>query len=164
MDALAMPGAQTEESDVSELARMMMRALQYLHSYEIVHRDIKAENVLLTNPPEPGRVLLKEVIKIIDFGMAGSLPGGVDPGFTQQCGSAAYKAPEAFAAAPQAPVDWKSRFGSAYGTKADVWAAGVMLYLCLYGRLPFRGADAREVGAGVCGPSQVDLKPGGVGP
>mmetsp|Transcript_31379 Transcript_31379/g.57609 ORF Transcript_31379/g.57609 Transcript_31379/m.57609 type:complete len:391 (+) Transcript_31379:64-1236(+) len=163
-EALAMPGAQTEESDVAELARMMMRALQYLHGHDIVHRDIKAQNVLLTNPPQPGRVLLKENIKLIDFGMAGSLPGGQDPGFTQECGSAAYKSPEAFASAPGAQPDWQSKYGRAYGTKADVWAAGVVLFLSLYGRLPFNGVDKREVAAKVCGPNEVDLKPGGVGP
>mmetsp|Transcript_34853 Transcript_34853/g.81433 ORF Transcript_34853/g.81433 Transcript_34853/m.81433 type:complete len:409 (+) Transcript_34853:92-1318(+) len=162
MDALCMPGAQVMESDVAELARMLMQALTYLHSEGIVHRDIKAQNLLLTKPPQSGRVLMRETIKLIDFGMAAKLPYGRDPGFDNMCGSAAYRAPEVFATATDAPAEWKQNFGTEYGTKADIWAAGVVFYLTLTGALPYRGADSRAVADQVCNiEQQVNLRPGG---
>eukprot|EP00930_Biecheleria_cincta_P089747 TRINITY_DN7908_c0_g2_i2.p1 TRINITY_DN7908_c0_g2~~TRINITY_DN7908_c0_g2_i2.p1 ORF type:complete len:695 (+),score=171.52 TRINITY_DN7908_c0_g2_i2:69-2153(+) len=93
----------------------ILEGLQYIHSLRVVHRDIKAENILLGGPEE-------RTWKIADFGLAikvprsGSLPCKVR-------GSAAYMAPEMLA-----------REG--YSFPADVWSFGVLCFVMLMGHFP----------------------------
>ena len=104
-----------------DVARMhfrdLIKGLDYLHYQGVVHRDIKPDNLLLT---ENGRV------KISDFGSACRIPDGNDTMF-DTCGTRTFFAPEMC-----------SGEGLAYhGKKADVYAAGVVLYVLLFLKLPF---------------------------
>ena len=104
---------------VSELkAKMWVRqfggAVQYLHSQNIAHRDLKLENLMLDNHYR---------VKIGDFGF-------VKEGFLQDlsktfCGSKSYACPEILKGQPYDP------------RKADVWAIGVILYIFVTGNMPF---------------------------
>eukprot|EP00834_Sanchytrium_tribonematis_P001011 NODE_21_length_42443_cov_0.822808.p22 type:complete len:243 gc:universal NODE_21_length_42443_cov_0.822808:15076-14348(-) len=90
-------------------------ALNYLHSHNVVHRDIKPDNVLLD---EKGHAHLT------DFNIAVYLkPNKL---LTSIAGSMAYMAPEILAK-------------QGYGSSVDYWSLGVMLYEFLFGKRPFRG-------------------------
>jgi hypothetical protein len=96
------------------------RALAYAHAQGVVHRDIKAQNVLLT--PDGG-------VKLTDFGIARLMETEGEPGLTRTdmlVGSADYLSPEQ---ADGRPID----------ARTDVYSLGIVLYECLTGRLPFSG-------------------------
>eukprot|EP00917_Polyrhabdina_sp_WS-2016_P018348 GHVP01039542.1.p1 GENE.GHVP01039542.1~~GHVP01039542.1.p1 ORF type:complete len:323 (-),score=31.83 GHVP01039542.1:110-1078(-) len=112
------------EADASALCRQMLNALQYIHSRNIVHRDVKAENFLFAKSDlNDSRLIL------IDFGMSVQLTD--NKSLRQLCGSPHYVAPELI--------------NRAYGMKVDMWSVGVIIFLMLYGRYPFEGRDQRTV-------------------
>jgi len=93
----------------------ILSSLNYLHERSIVHRDLKPEN-LLFETKEDG-----SPIKLIDFGLAGSCKTAP---LKTPCGTPNYVAPEILRRQP-------------YGTQADMWSAGVILYIILCGFPPF---------------------------
>lgn len=101
----------------------MVSAVEYLHSKDIAHRDLKCENILLTS---------KDNIKIGDFGFARlcrDAQTGTRVLSNTFCGSAAYAAPEVLQ-------------GVSYNPKMyDVWSLGCVLYIMLCGSMPFDDTD-----------------------
>jgi serine/threonine protein kinase len=93
-------------------------AVNYLHSLGIVHRDIKPQNLLLSNCGN---------LKLIDFGVSHMLSmWDRNDRCANYEGSPLFQAPEIVAAEREYS-----------GFKADVWACGVTLFLMLYGQYPF---------------------------
>lgn len=102
--------------------RQMVSAVHYCHSKSIVHRDLKAENMLLNNRME---------IKIVDFGFANIF--NANSKLNTFCGSPPYAAPELF-------------LGHKYvGPEVDVWSLGVILFTLVSGRLPFDANTLKEL-------------------
>ncbi|XP_028821353.1 serine/threonine-protein kinase SIK2 isoform X2 [Denticeps clupeoides] len=94
----------------------ILSAVEYCHNCNIVHRDLKAENLLLD---------VHMNIKIADFGFANFFRHG-EP-LATWCGSPPYAAPEVFE-------------GQQYeGPQLDIWSMGVVLYVLVCGALPFDG-------------------------
>jgi len=103
-----------------------MKGITYLHINQIYHRDIKLENILIQKN-EKGEV----TVKIIDFGF------GVWMAHDQRekiyCGTPSYMAPEILMKKPYHPGP------------ADVWALGVLLFILLCGKFPYKGRTDREL-------------------
>ncbi|KAL9537083.1 hypothetical protein MBANPS3_012099 [Mucor bainieri] len=109
------------ESKARELFSQIASALTWCHARHICHRDLKPENILLSSD--------RQRIKIADFGMAVMQP--TNRLLKTSCGSPHYASPEIV------------RGIAYYGPAADVWSAGVILYVLLTGKLPF---DDHHVG------------------
>jgi doublecortin-like kinase 1/2 len=107
------------EEQAALMINHLLSALAYLHNLNIVHRDVKPENLLVEFESDRIRLL-----KLGDFGLACEV---TRPLFTV-CGTPTYVAPEILAE-------------SGYGLKIDVWAAGVILYILLCGYPPFVSQD-----------------------
>jgi serine/threonine protein kinase len=109
-----------------ELMVQILAGLGAAHAFGIVHRDLKPANIVVTHP-RPDSPL----VKILDFGIATGVNGGVHQGDEGLIGTPQYMAPEQALAKP---VD----------ERADLYAAGVVLYEMLAGEAPFTG-NAAEV-------------------
>jgi len=117
------------EADGKKLMRRVLGALSHLHGHGVVHRDIRAENVVFgaEGVLSSAMVALTSLTVFVDDGH----PAGVDHCLTDAVGTPHCVAPEIVEREP-------------YGLPVDVWAAGVLAYTVLSGRYPFVGNDAAE--------------------
>eukprot|EP00451_Oxyrrhis_marina_P019833 CAMPEP_0204342220 /NCGR_PEP_ID=MMETSP0469-20131031/23977_1 /ASSEMBLY_ACC=CAM_ASM_000384 /TAXON_ID=2969 /ORGANISM="Oxyrrhis marina" /LENGTH=536 /DNA_ID=CAMNT_0051327087 /DNA_START=44 /DNA_END=1654 /DNA_ORIENTATION=- len=124
------PGSGLPELDAAIGLRDMAQGLQFCHQLGVVHRDIKCENVLLAFAD---RTLQEgNMCKICDFGLATSVPPGGLQGELERVGSPDTVAPEIVKSVP-------------YGTRADVWSTGVVLFMMLSAKAPFGGASDADI-------------------
>lgn len=112
-----------DEKMACGLMKQILSCLEYCHSQNIVHLDIKPENLIFESD-EPGALL-----KLIDFGT--STFYSHDESLTMKIGTPAYMAPEVMK--------------QNYNEKCDVWSCGVILYVLLSGMLPFGGDTEKEI-------------------
>ncbi|KAH1003233.1 hypothetical protein HUJ05_011166 [Dendroctonus ponderosae] len=104
------------EPEAKRVFSQIVAAVAYCHSQGVVHRDLKAENLLLDHNLN---------IKLADFGFSNQFSEGNL--LSTFCGSPPYAAPELFR-------------GLQYdGRRADIWSLGVVLYVLVCGSLPFDG-------------------------
>ena len=118
---LAQRDLRGDQPRVAEILRVLLQALDYAHVRGVVHRDVKAENVLFDGNERP---------QLADFGIA--LRRGSNPRLTSTglaVGSTAYMPPEQ---AKGATVD----------RRADLYSLGVLTWEMLMGNLPYNAADA----------------------
>ncbi|KAM6959086.1 serine/threonine-protein kinase SIK3 homolog [Aplochiton taeniatus] len=114
------------EKDALRKFKQIVAAVHFCHCRNIVHRDLKAENLLLDHNLN---------IKIADFGFSNLFSRGQL--LKTWCGSPPYAAPELFE-------------GKEYdGPKVDIWSLGVVLYVLVCGALPFDGSTLQNLRARV---------------
>ncbi|KAJ3163163.1 hypothetical protein HDU86_002332 [Geranomyces michiganensis] len=113
------------ERDVHHIFAQIASAVAHLHANNIVHRDIKDENIVIDQDLD---------VKLIDFGNAAYIPRDQSDYFDRFYGTMHCASPEILR-------------GERYrGPEVDVWAMGVLLYTLAFNRAPFRGA--REIAEG----------------
>ncbi len=138
---LAEEGALTEDGAREVLARVVL-AVEHLHLIGIVHRDLKAENLVALSMDAE----FEDAYKLVDFGSAFQQPASSGHGSPMRMAglfaTAAYCAPEVARSAGYGDVQGT---GAAYGAEVDLWSLGVLLFVMLSRRLPF---DAAPVGHG----------------
>ncbi|CAG2164071.1 unnamed protein product [Oppiella nova] len=118
-DAITLANKYTEV-DASHMIHDLSGALQYLHLLNIVHRDVKPENLLICDKNGV------KSLKLGDFGLAVEMEDNVK--LHSVCGTPTYVAPEILAE-------------TGYGKEVDIWAAGVIAYILLCGFPPFANED-----------------------
>jgi len=111
-----------KEDEARLVMQKVLSAVKYLHSKDIIHRDLKPENILLMEPNNDTEV------KITDFGLAKRTN---QEGLKTFCGTPQYFAPEVLKR-----KNTVKGLGS-YGTAADIWSLGVVLFILLSGAFPF---------------------------
>lgn len=145
VDGFAMSRLKRDDVDILRLASLtdqVLSALSAAHARGIIHRDLKPSNILVTKDDE-GR----EVIKLVDFGLAATQSGDLDlkgaPGGLGSekseadnrrviLGTPRYMAPEIFRRKPVDP-------------RVDLYALGVILFEILAGEPPYPGDDPKKV-------------------
>ncbi|XP_057506199.1 calcium-dependent protein kinase 26-like [Actinidia eriantha] len=121
-DRIVKRGHYTERK-AAELARTIVSVIETCHSLGVMHRDLKPENFLFVNEQEDSP------LKTIDFGLSVFFkPGEI---FRDVVGSPYYVAPEVLC--------------KRYGPEADVWSAGVIIYILLCGVPPFWAETEQEI-------------------
>jgi serine/threonine-protein kinase len=125
--------------EVVELLLGLLEALEALHAAGVVHRDVKASNILVRASDEQP--------VLVDFG-AGAYPGA--PTLTTSVlppGTPEYRGPEAWDFFRRHLGETGARYQPAPAD--DLWAVGIQLYWVLTDRLPFTGPDFLAIGAAV---------------
>ncbi|XP_031659534.1 uncharacterized protein KIAA1522-like [Oncorhynchus kisutch] len=109
------------ERDASNVIKQVLEAASYLHSLNIVHRNLKLENLMYYTENNHNKVVLR------DFYLSKFENGSI----TEPCGTPEYLAPEVVA---------RHR----YGRPVDCWAVGVIMYILLSGNPPFYDETEEE--------------------
>jgi len=105
------------EREVAVLFKQIVSGIAYCHEINIVHRDIKPDNIIFVDEKEDSNV------KIIDFGLGRSFDKILS--MKTRVGTCDYMSPEVLK--------------GEYNEKCDVWSLGVLLYILISGRPPFKG-------------------------
>ncbi|KAI8818907.1 uncharacterized protein EV422DRAFT_569180 [Fimicolochytrium jonesii] len=126
---------------VRDFLKQLASAMEFLRAHDLIHRDLKPQNVLLCPGPfdapglqipsfvQPGTSVMLPplpVLKLADFGFARALPAHSLA--STLCGSPLYMAPEILR-------------GDKYGPSADLWSFGAILYEMICGRPPFKAQN-----------------------
>jgi serine/threonine protein kinase len=121
-------------NEAVKIATQITGALEAAHERGIIHRDIKAGNIMLTR---------RQQIKVLDFGLAkhsapfeGDITVNALTATGVIAGTPQYLSPEVLQ-------------GATADARSDVWAFGVVLYAALAGRLPFTGATLLEISSAI---------------
>ncbi|XP_041034472.1 death-associated protein kinase 2 isoform X2 [Carcharodon carcharias] len=126
-DFLAQKESLSEE-EATAFIKQILDGVNYLHSKNIAHFDLKPENIMLLDKmPVPH-------IKLIDFGLAHTIEAGVE--FKNIFGTPEFVAPEIVNYEP-------------LGLPADMWSIGVITYILLSGASPFLGETKQETLANI---------------
>jgi calcium-dependent protein kinase len=102
------------ENNIRKIMKQIISTVNYLHNLNIVHRDLKSENILFDG----------KNITIIDFGTSTHM---IEESLSKFTGTILYIAPEVI--------------NKNYNEKCDIWSCGVILYILLTGKPPYEGTN-----------------------
>ncbi|XP_072258166.1 death-associated protein kinase 2 [Pyxicephalus adspersus] len=122
-DFLAQKESLSEE-EATRFIKQILEGVDYLHTRNIAHFDLKPENIMLLD-----KTISVPHIKLIDFGLAHKIEDGVE--FKNIFGTPEFVAPEIVNYEP-------------LGLAADMWSIGVITYILLSGASPFLGENKQE--------------------
>ena len=111
-----------DEDETRTIFRQIVAAVHYLHTNNICHRDIKAENIIIDNEGNA---------HLIDFGFSRIVEKMEK--LTTFCGSLFYCPPELLQEKPY------------NGDSVDIWSLGVLLFVMMNAYMPFRGNTIEEI-------------------
>jgi serine/threonine protein kinase len=117
-------GRSFSEPEIRTVMVWLLQALAFLHAIDVIHRDVKADNLLLNAAGYP---------KLADFGVSGQMESPL----TSMVGTPAFIAPEVVGAKPGD--------SSGYNEKVDIWAAGVTAIQCADLAEPYEGQNPFRV-------------------
>ncbi|XP_074086345.1 serine/threonine-protein kinase 33 isoform X2 [Macrotis lagotis] len=112
------------ENETRQIIDDLGSAIAYLHKKDIVHRDLKLENILVKSSFTNEKNETNFNIKVTDFGLAVQKEGGCEAMLQTTCGTPIYMAPEVINAHD-------------YSQQCDIWSIGVIMYMLLCGEPPF---------------------------
>ena len=115
------------EKTAKFLFRQIILGIKYIHEQNIVHRDIKLENLLID---------LNNNVKICDFGIGRKI-ASKNQLLYDQCGTLMYMAPEILLSTKEKGYE---------GFPVDIWSSGISLYIMLSGTLPFNYKNKKKNG------------------
>ncbi|XP_034398252.1 serine/threonine-protein kinase ULK1a isoform X3 [Cyclopterus lumpus] len=118
------------EDTIRVFLQQIGQAMKVLQSKDILHRDLKPQNILLCHPEGRRSSPINTSIKIADFGFARHLQTNTMA--ATLCGSPMYMAPEVI-------------MSQNYDAKADLWSIGTIVYQCLTGKAPFHASTPQEL-------------------
>ncbi len=116
-------GSGLPEERTAKIVHTLATAVYYMHTYGVVHRDLRLENVMMADTAEESEV------KVGNFWLSKIV--GPNEKSTDQCGTPGISAPEMLQGLP-------------YDKRVDIWSLGVILYALLCGRLPFEDETEAE--------------------
>src|SRR4029079_10655534 len=115
-------GGRLPNGGVNAVVQQVCRALSKAHAAGVVHRDLKPDNIFLVTDDD------REIVKILDFGVAKSASHAIDGSNTKtgaMLGTPYYMSPE------------QAQGIKSVDSRSDLWSLAVIVFQCLTGRLPF---------------------------
>ncbi|KAL7479653.1 hypothetical protein ACHAW6_005369 [Cyclotella cf. meneghiniana] len=106
------------ESAAASLMAQLASAIAHMHKHNVVHRDLKCENIMFESKEDP-----MARIKVLDFGLSKKFLPGMSKVMTEGVGTLYTMAPQVFQ--------------GTYSSKADCWSMGVIAYILLSQKKPF---------------------------
>mmetsp|Transcript_15795 Transcript_15795/g.40591 ORF Transcript_15795/g.40591 Transcript_15795/m.40591 type:complete len:421 (-) Transcript_15795:527-1789(-) len=117
------------EKFAANIMKQVFFGLKHLHDQDLVHRDVKPDNILCETTTHPIK------LKISDFGLRAFLHKEND--------RLMFEDDSWFYGSPELMLSQKS------GKPVDMWAAGVVLYMIISGKFPFEGSDKNTIKANI---------------
>ena len=110
------------EEKIKSIFKQIYDAVKYIHNKNIIHRDLKTNNVVFLDQE-------KTKVAIIDFGISSTFSGGD----VLNAGTLKYLPPETF------------QENNKNSIKIDMWALGVILYILYFKKFPYDGKNSTEI-------------------
>uniref|UniRef100_A0A8C3VZF9 Serine/threonine-protein kinase 33 n=1 Tax=Catagonus wagneri TaxID=51154 RepID=A0A8C3VZF9_9CETA len=120
------------ENETRWIIQSLASAIAYLHSKDIVHRDLKLENIMVKSSFIDANNEMNVNIKVTDFGLAVRKQGRSEAMLQATCGTPIYMAPEVINAHD-------------YSQQCDIWSTGVIMYMLLCGEPPFMASSEEKL-------------------
>ncbi|XP_014401321.1 PREDICTED: serine/threonine-protein kinase 33 isoform X4 [Myotis brandtii] len=120
------------ENETRWIIQSLASAIAYLHNNDIVHRDLKLENIMVKSSFTDANNEMNLNIKVTDFGLAAKKHGGSEAMLQSTCGTPTYMAPEVIN-------------DHDYSQQCDIWSIGVIMYSLLCGEPPFFASSEEKL-------------------